>query len=59
MMVPTLLQMLDDANGDIRNAAAYQLGEIRPTREVLPALLGKLNHGKPPERSLADCPRDF
>ncbi len=55
IVVPTLLKMLDDANGDIRNAAAYQLGEIRPTREVLPALLGKLNDGKPPERSLAAC----
>ena len=55
IVVPTLLLMLDDANVDIRNAAAYQLGTIRPTREVLPALLGKLNDGKPPERSLAAC----
>ena len=53
LVVPTLLKMLDDANGNIRNAAAYQLGEIRPTGKVLPALLGLLNHGKPPERSLA------
>ena len=55
IVVPTLLKMLDDANVDIRDAAAYQLGEIRPTREVLPALLGKLNDGKPSERSLAAC----
>jgi HEAT repeat protein len=47
--------MLDDANGDIRDAAAYQLGEIRPTGKVLPALLGLLNHGKLPDRSLAAC----
>ncbi len=54
-VVPTLLKMLDDANVDIRNAAAYSLGEIRPTRAVLPALLGKLNDGNPSERSLAAC----
>jgi HEAT repeat protein len=53
IVVPTLLKMLDDANGDIRNAAAYQLGEIRTTGVVLPALPGKLNDGKPTERSLA------
>ena len=45
IVVPTLLKRLDDANGDIRNAAAYQLGKIRPTGEVLPALLGLLNEG--------------
>jgi HEAT repeat protein len=53
VVVPTLLMMLDDANGNIRYAAAYQLGMIRPTGEVLPALLGRLNEGKPPARSLA------
>ena len=53
LVVPTLLKMLDDTDGNIRNAAAYQLGEIRPTGKVLPALLGLLNHGKLPERSLA------
>ena len=53
LVVPTLLKMLDDTDGNIRNAAAYQLGEVRPTGKVLPALLGLLNHGKPPKRSLA------
>lgn len=53
LVVPTLLKMFDDANGNIRHAAASQLGRIRPTNEVLPALLGLLNEGKPPGRSLA------
>jgi HEAT repeat protein len=34
LVVPTLVKMLDDANDNIRNAAAYQLGEIRPTGKV-------------------------
>jgi HEAT repeat protein len=52
-VVPTLLKLLDDANGYIGSSAAIQLGQIRPTTEVLPALLAKLNDGKPPERSRA------
>jgi HEAT repeat protein len=53
IVVPTLVRLLDDADFDIGNSAAYQLGGIRPTREVLPALLARVNDENPRQRSLA------
>ena len=52
-VIPALVKALSDRDAWVRHAAGHQLGRVRPTEKVLPALLDVLEHGEPRARAQA------